>query len=89
MSGSKLTVATVTLLLVLTVGTCFASLTSGFVRSVSNWTPYVITAIAGMPVDADGSLSNECDACNGTGVVGDGTIELKCVVCDGTGKKVK
>ena len=87
MSKSRSIVAIVTLSLVLMAGTSFASLTSGLVRLVRDWTPYVITAIAGMPVNTDGDLSHECDACNGTGVVGDGTIELECVVCDGTGKK--
>ena len=85
----KSTVAAALLLLVLTAGISNALQTSVFVRSVSNWTPYVITAIAGMDAFTDGSVSDICEACNGTGIVGDGSIELECLVCDGTGKKKK
>ena len=87
MLKQKSIVAAALLSLVLMAGTLSALQTSAFVRSVKSWTPYVITAIAGMDAFTDGSVSDICEACNGTGIVGDGTIELECLVCDGTGKK--
>ena len=57
------------------------------VRIIPNWTPYIITAIAGMPEDGSEGLTEACEECNGTGRVGDGTVMFDCVVCDGTGKK--
>ena len=83
----RLSLVLALLLLVLVVGVSSGSLISDFQRSVENWTPYVITAIAGIPLGDAVEITDECDNCNGTGIIGDGRVEIVCPVCKGTGKR--
>lgn len=33
--------------------------------------------------------SDQCENCNGTGIIGDGTVKIQCPECKGTGKKMQ